>query len=171
MGCARAPGSLAGVSDFTELLADLDYPMMVVTTYARGERAGCLVGFATQTSIHPGRFLVCLSRENHTYRVARYAQLLGVHFVPVKRADIAELFGGETGDEIDKFARCDWHEGPGGVPLLDGLPNRFVGRIVARWDAGDHEAQLLEPVHAERATRAEEFRFQRAKRIQPGHPA
>jgi flavin reductase (DIM6/NTAB) family NADH-FMN oxidoreductase RutF len=159
------------VSAFAELAGDLDYPMMVVTTCARGERAGCLVGFATQTSIHPGRFLVCLSRENRTYRVARFAELLAVHFVPADRTDLAELFGGETGDEVDKFARCEWHAGPGGVPLLDGLPNRFVGRIVARLDAGDHEAHLLEPVLAERAGGEEELTFHRAKRIEPGHPA
>jgi flavin reductase (DIM6/NTAB) family NADH-FMN oxidoreductase RutF len=159
------------VSAFAELVADLDYPMMIVTAQARGERAGCLVGFATQTSIRPGRFLVCLSRENRTYRVARFAQALGVHFVPVERADLAELFGGQTGDEVDKFARCEWHEGPEGVPLLDGLANRFVGRVVGRWEAGDHRAHLLEPVHAERGTMSEEFTFRRARWIHPGHPA
>ena len=34
------------------------------------ERAGCLVGFASQVSIHPPRFLVGLSVNNRTYRVA-----------------------------------------------------------------------------------------------------
>lgn len=36
------------------LTAALDYPMFVVTVAAGGERAGCLVGFATQCSIDPG---------------------------------------------------------------------------------------------------------------------
>ena len=30
--------------------------------------------------------------------------------------------------------------GPGGVPLLDECPNRFVGRVLWRHDAGDHDA-------------------------------
>jgi flavin reductase (DIM6/NTAB) family NADH-FMN oxidoreductase RutF len=84
---------------------------------------------------------------------------------------LAELFGGETGDEVDKFARVGWKPGPGGTPLLDACPNRFVGRVLERLDAGDHDAILLEPVLAERGTDAAEFSFHRAKRIEPGHEA
>jgi flavin reductase (DIM6/NTAB) family NADH-FMN oxidoreductase RutF len=94
-----------------------------------------------------------------------------VHFVPEEQAELAELFGGETGDEVDKFARCSWRAGPGGTPLLDACPNRFVGRVLERLDAGDHDAILLEPVLAEHGTAADEFTFHRAKRIEPGHPA
>ena len=158
------------VKTFTSLMGELDYPMFIVTTVADdGERSGCLIGFATQISIKPPRFLAGLSHKNHTYRVADGAELLGVHFVPEDGDELAELFGGETGDEVDKFARCEWHEGPGGVPVLDALPNRFVGRILERVDAGDHDAVILEPVAAERPEPEEELTFHRARRIQPGH--
>ncbi len=59
------------------------------------------MGFATQCSIDPPRFLVCLSKANHTYRVAHEADTLGVHFVPTDAESLAELFGGETGDRVD----------------------------------------------------------------------
>src|SRR5690242_15425133 len=98
-------GAVAGID---ALLSELDYPMFIVTTAAGGERAGCLVGFASQASIHPARFLVCLSDKNRTYRIARDATHLAVHFVPADRADLAELFGGETGDEVEKLARTAW---------------------------------------------------------------
>ena len=67
--------------DADEFVAGFDYPMFVVTAVdpGTGARAGCLVGFATQTSIEPFRFLVCLSRRNRTYRVARAATVLAVH--------------------------------------------------------------------------------------------
>jgi flavin reductase (DIM6/NTAB) family NADH-FMN oxidoreductase RutF len=145
--------------------------MFIVTARAGDEPVGCLVGFATQTSIHPPRFLVCLSHENRTYRKGRDAALLGVHCVPAGGLRIAELFGGETGDEIDKFARVGWRAGPDGVPLLDDCPNRFVGRVLGRVNAGDHDAFLLAPVAAERSEDFDEFTFHRAKRIAPGHPA
>ena len=156
-------------STFNSLVGDLDYPMFVVTACADGERSGCLIGFATQASIDPSRFLVCLSHRNRTYRVGQRTDLLAVHFVPAERNDVAELFGGETGDEVDKFERCEWRPGPGGTPLLDACPNRFVGRVLERLDAGDHDALLLEPVAAKRGTAADEFTFHRAKRIEPGH--
>jgi flavin reductase (DIM6/NTAB) family NADH-FMN oxidoreductase RutF len=152
-------------------MGELDYPMFIVTVAHGGERAGCLVGFATQCSIDPPRFLICLSKANRTYRVARDADLLGVHFVPADAAALAELFGGETGDRVDKLARCEWHPGPGGVPLLDACVNRFVGSVRARVDGGDHVAFVLEPIAAERGPDDGQFTFHRAKRIEAGHPA
>ena len=91
--------------------------------------------------------------------------------MPEHATELAELFGGETGDEVDKFARCAWREGPGGVPLLDECPNRFAGRVLWRRDAGDHDLYLLEPVFAEKGATEDEFSFHRAKWIAPGHEA
>src|SRR5919198_1788016 len=153
------------VETFTSLRGGLDYPMFIVTTVAPdGERAGCMVGFATQISIHPPRFLVGLSDKNRTFRVAQRAEHLAVHFIPAGGQDLAALFGSETGDEIDKFARCAWYEGPAGLPILDDLPNWFAGRIVTRVSAGDHEVVVLDPVAAERQAEEEELTFHRAKR-------
>jgi flavin reductase (DIM6/NTAB) family NADH-FMN oxidoreductase RutF len=156
---------------FEQLVGDLEYPMFIVTALAGGEPLGCLVGFATQMSIDPPRFAVCLSHRNRTFRRGHDAELLGVHCVPADAPELADLFGGETADEVDKFARCEWHPGPDGVPLLDRCANRFVGRVVWRADAGDHDAFLLEPIAAEADASQDEFTFHRAKRIQPGHEA
>jgi len=159
------------VETFNALMGELDYPMYIVTAAAGGERSGCLVGFATQTSIDPPRFLVCISVKNHTFRVARSADALGVHLVPADAEGLAELFGGQTGDEVDKFARASWHDGPEGVPILERCANWFVGRVLERIDTGDHHSFLLDPVAAEHGTAGDEFTFHRAKRIEPGHEA
>ena len=156
---------------FNRLVGDLEHAMFIVTARAGDEALGCMVGFATQTSIDPPRFALCLSHNNRTYRRGRDADLLGVHCVPERAIELAELFGGETGDEVDKFARVAWREGPEGVPLLDDCPNRFVGRVLWRRDAGDHDLFLLEPVAAEKGTGEDAFTFHRAKRIEPGHEA
>jgi flavin reductase (DIM6/NTAB) family NADH-FMN oxidoreductase RutF len=145
--------------------------MFIATLAADGERSGCLIGFATQSSIHPPRFLAGISDKNRTFRVARHADAMAIHLVPENATELANLFGGETGDEIDKFERCDWHEGPEGVPLLDDCPNRFVGRIVERVNFGDHIGLLLEPFFAEVQEDIDQLTFHRAKRIDPGHEA
>jgi flavin reductase (DIM6/NTAB) family NADH-FMN oxidoreductase RutF len=159
------------MSEFKELVAELDYPMYVVTAAANGERAGCLVGFGTQTSIKPPRFLVCISVKNRTLRVAEAAAALAVHVLSddPRERDLAELFGGETGDQTDKFERCEWNAGPDGVPLLAGIPNVFVGRVLERLDLGDHAGFLLEPLAAEHGDIVDELGFQDAKDIEPGH--
>ena len=101
---------------FIEMTGRLDYPMLLVTTVADGERAGCLVGFSTQCSIDPPRFIACLSDKNRTQRVASRADALAVHFLPAGATGLARLFGSETGDDVDKFAQCRWHTGPSAYP-------------------------------------------------------
>jgi flavin reductase (DIM6/NTAB) family NADH-FMN oxidoreductase RutF len=153
------------------LVSELDYPMFIVTAAARGERAGCLVGFATQCAINPPRFLVCLSDKNRTFRVAQHAGLLVVHLVPQDAEDLAELFGTRTGDDVDKFAHCAWSPGPEDTPVLDGCRNWFGGRIVDRIPTGDHCACLLDPFVAASDTAQGHFTFHRARRFEPGHEA
>jgi flavin reductase (DIM6/NTAB) family NADH-FMN oxidoreductase RutF len=154
-----------------ELVGELDYPMFIVTVASGTERAGCLVGFATQCSIDPPRFLLCLSERNRTFRVARDADVVVVHLVPEDAGALADLFGGRTGDEIDKFAHCAWSPGPSDTPILDACPNWFAARIIDRVAAGDHCALLLDPFHAESDPSDRPFTFHRAKRIEAGHPA
>ena len=156
---------------FLELAGSLDYPLFIVTAAEGERREGCVIGFATQCSFHPARFLACLSRENRTYRFALGVDVLAVHLVPRARAGLAELFGGETGDDIDKFARCAWHPGPRGLPILDDCPNWFAGAVRERLDLGDHVGFLLEPFEVQFAPGAEIAYFQAVKdAIEPGHP-
>ena len=146
------------------MLDELDYPMFIATVPGDG----CLVGFATQCSIDPPRFLACLSNKNRTYRLARDASHMAVHVVPEDRMDLAELFGGETGDEVEKLTQCEWREGEGGVPLIEGCPH-LVGRIRSSFDVGDHVAFELDVLEVVGSARP--LTFQQAKRIDPGHEA
>ncbi len=156
---------------FSELTGGLDHAMLIVTAASGAERAGCLVGFATRCSITPPRFLVCLSNRNYTYRIASRAHALAVHVLPATAIDLATLFGGETGDDIDKFALCRWHEGPEGLPILDRCESWFAGVILGTQPFGDHVGFVLEPVAAEYRRPATAFSSQRAKMIDPGHGA
>jgi len=157
-------------SAFTRIVQRLDYPMFVVTTVAGDERSGCLVGFATQCSIEPARFLVCLSEKNHTFGLAARAETLVVHVLGDEAHRLAELFGGETGDEVDKFTRCSSHPGPGGVPVLDDAAAWFAGRVLDRVDFGDHVGFVLEPIDgADNSFEGEELGYHDAKQIEPGH--
>lgn len=155
--------------EFNRLMARLDYPMFIVTTAAGHQTAGCLVGFASQVSIHPPRFLAGLSVKNRTFQVARQAEVLVVHLVPEQAEELAVLFGGETSDDTDKFARCDWRPGPGGAPILTELENWFAGRVVQRIELGDHHGFVLEPIAGQAGATESALTFRRAKGIEPGH--
>ncbi|MFG3281472.1 flavin reductase family protein [Streptomyces sp. NPDC048111] len=160
---------MTGIDGF---LDRLDYPLYVVTAAAGGERAGCLVGFASQCSIEPVRFMVWLSTANRTYRVACSAEFLAVHLLDRSRHDLAEHFGGLTGDEVDKFAGVAWHLGPEGTVLLDGAPAWLVGRVEQRLEGGDHVGFLLSPAGAGAgAALRRPFRLSDGRDIDAGHPA
>jgi flavin reductase (DIM6/NTAB) family NADH-FMN oxidoreductase RutF len=162
---------MAGMDAFIDRL---DPDMCVVTAAADGDRAGCLVGFASQCSIEPVRYAVWLSKANRTYRVARTAPRLAVHLLTREQRGLAELFGGETGDHTDKLARVRWREETGGAVVLDEAAAWFVGRVVQRVEGGDHVGFVLEPETwggREDTEGAKLLRLSDATSISPGHPA
>lgn len=156
---------------FAPFLRGLDYPVYVVTTTDGTELSGCLVGFGSQVSIDPPRMLICISLRNHTFRVAQGAELLAVHILSPDQRELSELFGEETGDEVDKFTRCSWRSGPGGVPLLDGVLRLFVGRVLERVPLGDHTGFLLDPVLVEAQSVQPGQTLEDVKDLEAGHDA
>jgi riboflavin biosynthesis pyrimidine reductase/flavin reductase (DIM6/NTAB) family NADH-FMN oxidoreductase RutF len=167
-----APDADAATADlFNALMGELDHPMTIVTAAADGERVGCLVGFLSQASMKPGRFGVWLSKANHTHGPAMDADVLAVHFPSVDDRALAELFGSATGDEIDKFTRCRWHDGPGGAPVLDDVARWFVGEVVDRVDTGDHTLVVLDPIAVEVGSWSGQLGIQALGDMEPGHPA
>jgi flavin reductase (DIM6/NTAB) family NADH-FMN oxidoreductase RutF len=155
---------------FADLMASLDTPMSVVTTAAGDERAGCLIGFQAQSSITPARFVVWLSKANHTYRVAMHAEHLAVHFLTADDVDLAELFGTLSGDQVDKFARCGWRPGPSGVPVLDRCPHHVVmARHVVLDDGGDHVCLVGRLVEVAGAGRFTPLRLAAVAHLEAGH--
>lgn len=161
-----------GGDPFDRIMSAMDGPMVVVTASAGGERAGCLVGFHSQSSIGPGRYCVWLSKANHTSRVARYATHLGVHFLSVDDLELAVRFGTLSGDRVDKFADRNVVSGPGSTPLLPECANRMAVRKVAVLDeGGDHLAVVTEPVLVHDAVPFEPLMLSQLPDLRAGHPA
>ena len=121
--------------------------MFVVTTQADGDPSGCLVGFATQTSMQPRRgFWSGCPGTTTPAGWRRDPSYLAVHVLARRHIGLARLFGGQTGDQVNKFDHCSWHTGPHGMPILDDAVAWFVGKTLKRIDLGDHIGYLLEPV-------------------------
>lgn len=150
-----------------------DSAMIIVTTAAEGVRAGCLVGFHTQSSIEPRRYAVWLSKANHTYRAALRAERLAIHFLTTADEAIAEFFGTRTGEDGDKFETFAVTTDAEGVPLLDALPHRMIGRRVAMIEVGGDHALVEIAVDAVHGG-AEPFaplRLASVIHLRPGHEA
>jgi len=159
-----------GSDRFDAIMASLDTPLVVVTAADGQERAGCLVGFHSQSSIEPGRYCLWLSKANFTYRVALRATHLGIHFLASADADLASRFGSLTGDDLDKFAGLDVSDGPGGAPMLPACANRMAARRTAMVDeGGDHVCFVTEPMTVHADGPFEPLRLSRARHVVAGH--
>jgi flavin reductase (DIM6/NTAB) family NADH-FMN oxidoreductase RutF len=158
------------MSQSEPLVNATDYPLYVVTAAADGQRSGCMAGFVTQSSLQPIRFLICISRVNHTFAVADKSEGLALHLLGADQYDLASLFGEQSGDEIDKFARVQWSTGPDGVPVLAECAAWVAGRVIDRMRAGDHEAFLISVTDGAAGTHQGRFMSSVAESFKPGHP-
>lgn len=145
--------------------------MAIVGAADGTRRDACLVGFHTQCSMQPRRWLVCLSKLNATCAIAEGASHLVVHLLRRDQHALAEHFGGETAFRSDKLRDVEWQPGPGGAPVLAGC-DWVGGPIVERLDVGDHIAHVIavEQVVAGHAGTKAELGFQDARDIAPGNP-
>ena len=155
---------------FGTLMASADPPLIVLTTEAENERAGCLVGFHAQSSITPQHYCVWLSKANHTYRVGLRATHFAVHFLTAHDFKIAERFGTLSGEDTDKFAGIDLDLDPHGVPLLEACPNRMsLERIAVLDDGSDHVCLTTRVGSADATGSFVPLRVSRATHLVPGH--
>lgn len=158
--------------DFSRLVLAVDPAMVIVTTVAEGERAGCLVGFHCQSGIDPERYSVWLSKANHTYRVALRARYFVVHFLSSDDYELAEWFGTQSGESTAKFAGLGVDEGPGGVPVLTDMPNQvIVERLTMVDDGSDHVCVSTRVLSARRSDDLEPLRLSQVTHLQAGHEA
>lgn len=156
-------------SAFETLMAATDTPLLVVTTAVEGERAGCVVGFHSQSSIGPQQYGIWLSKANHTYVVGLRASRFAAHFLTSADHDLAELFGGHSGTEVDKFTDLDVDTDASGLPLLGRCPNRLVlERLALLDDGGDHVCVTTRVVSAETGGRFTPLRASDVGDLDPG---
>ncbi|KRF11373.1 flavin oxidoreductase [Nocardioides sp. Soil797] len=155
---------------FDRLMAVADPPLVVVTTAAEGVRAGCLVGFHSQSSIGPERYCVWLSKANHTYRVGLRATHFAMHFLPDDRLDLAERFGTVSGEDKDKFVGIEVVSGDHGVPLIVGCPHRLLLECITVLDTrGDHVCLDMRVLRADHTGEFAPLRVSQAGSLEPGH--
>jgi flavin reductase (DIM6/NTAB) family NADH-FMN oxidoreductase RutF len=147
-----------------------DSALVVVTTVAEDERAGCVVAFHTQSGVDPERYSVWLSKANHTYRVALRAEYFAVHFLRDGDVAVARHFGTQSADDVDKFEDIGWEPGPGGVPLIVHLPQRIVLRkLMILDDGGDHVCLSGEVTEVRSDGSFTPLRLSEVNQWEPGH--
>lgn len=155
---------------FTSLMSSVNSAVVVVTTVANDVRAGCLVGYHSQSSISPKQYCFWLSKANHTYRAGLLATHFAVHFLTVDDLTLAQHFATRSGDDTDKFADLDTEPNEYGVPLLSDCLHRMVlERLSIVDDGGDHVCVTARVVDAESSGKFTPLRIADLGKVAPAH--
>ena len=157
---------------FDTLMASLDPPLVVVTTAAEGTLAGCVVGFHSQSSIDAEGYSFWLSKANHTYRTSLRSGHFAVHFLAEDDLALAERFGTQSGEDVDKFEGLGIDLDEHGVPMVRDCPRRLLlDRVAVLDEGGDHVCITTRVRAAETAGPFTPLRLSQADHLDPGHEA
>ncbi|MFJ8145870.1 flavin reductase family protein [Streptomyces sp. NPDC096048] len=116
----------------------------VAVITARGDTGP--VGFTatslTSVSAEPPLLSFGIGTGSSSWPAVSEAEYVGVHLLGDHQEDLAATFARSGADRF--AAPTVWCEGPGGVPVLDGVLAWLVCRVVGRVPAGDHRIVLAE---------------------------
>jgi flavin reductase (DIM6/NTAB) family NADH-FMN oxidoreductase RutF len=108
----------------------------VVTTRGEdGRRIGVTANSFTALSLDPPLVLWCLDRTAPSLPAFQAASHFAINVLCAQQHYLSRQFSAPA---EDKFAGVQCGEGPGGVPLVDGVLAHFVCRTVRQIEAGDH---------------------------------
>jgi flavin reductase (DIM6/NTAB) family NADH-FMN oxidoreductase RutF len=111
---------------------------------ARGDAGP--VGFTatslTSVSAEPPLLSFGIGTGSSSWPAVSEAEYVGVHLLGDHQEDLAATFARSGADRF--AAPTAWHEGPEGVPVLDGVLAWLVCRVAGRVPAGDHRIVLAE---------------------------
>ncbi|GAA2473379.1 hypothetical protein GCM10010406_06480 [Streptomyces thermolineatus] len=120
---------------------------VAVITAADGRPVGFTATSLSSLSARPPLLSFGMGTASSSWPVLAGADFVGVHVLAEDQEETAALFARSGADRFAAPTR--WHEGPHGVPVLEGVLAWMVCRIVARIPAGDHHLVVARPVAGE----------------------
>ncbi|MFJ2618573.1 flavin reductase [Glutamicibacter sp. NPDC087344] len=119
---------------------------VVTTIDQEGKPRGLAANSYVSVSLEPPLVLVCVQKTTSTYSSLFKSTHLGINIMSNEQRSTIGVFASK-GD--DKFAGLQWHEGPGGSPLIDGSAASIEAEIKERFQAKTHTVFIAKVKHSE----------------------
>lgn len=132
-----------------DIMMAKNYDLTVVTTRLGDKINGQTVAWVTQASINPPMVAVGISSERYTYGLLKESKVFAINFLPKSRQDIVDLFGFQTGAEVDKFKDFKYRSAVTRSPILNDAAAFLDCKVVKTCQTGDHELFIGEVVDAD----------------------
>ncbi|WP_427918195.1 flavin reductase family protein [Streptomyces sp. cg40] len=121
----------------------------VITAHGETGPVGFTATSLSSVSAQPPMLSFGISTGASSWPAISGADHVGVHILGEHQERLAATFARSGADRFG--APTVWHEGPEGVPVLDGVLAWLVCRVVARVPAGDHRIVIAEVVLGDHA--------------------
>ena len=136
------PDGSAQATLFRQACAQFATGITVVTIAdASGQPHGLTVNSFTSVSLSPRLFLVCIDKGASAAGLFQSGAHLAVNVLDEDQQALSRRFSGAFDD---RFATVEWAPGVHGAPLLAGVLATIEGKIIEKWEAGDHIIVLTE---------------------------
>ena len=123
----------ANKNDLTALF-NIGYGLYVVTSNDGKKDNGLIVNTVTQVTNTPNRIAVTINKENYSHHVIRQTGKMNINCLTVDAPfKVFEVFGFQSGRNVDKFADCEPLRSDNGLVFLPRYINSFMSLKVEQY--------------------------------------
>ena len=123
----------ANKNDLTALF-NIGYGLYVVTCNDGKKDNGLIVNTVTQVTNTPNRIAVTINKENYSHHVIKQTGVMNVNCLSVDAPfKVFEVFGFQSGRNVDKFANCEPLRSDNGLVFLPRHINSFLSLKVEQY--------------------------------------
>ena len=125
--------STANKNDLTALF-NIGYGLYVVTSNDGKKDNGLIVNTVTQVTNTPNRIAVTINKENYSHHVIKQTGKMNINCLTVDAPfKVFEVFGFQSGRNVDKFAECEPLRSDNGLVFLPRHINSFMSLKVEQY--------------------------------------
>ena len=125
--------STANKNDLTALF-NIGYGLYVVTSNDGKKDNGLIVNTVTQVTNTPNRIAVTVNKENYSHHIIKQTGKMNINCLSVDAPfKVFEVFGFQSGRNVDKFADCEPLRSDNGLVFLPRYINSFMSLKVEQY--------------------------------------
>lgn len=130
---------------FRDAMATLGAGVNIITTNGPAGKCGLTATAVVSITDSPPTMLVSINRNSATNETFKANSRMAVNILNADQQLAAEYFGGMHPVTMEeRFAKFDFIEGKGKLPILQGAIANLEGSIVATHEVGTHTLFILE---------------------------
>ena len=130
---------------FRDAMATLGAGVNIITTNGIAGKCGLTATAVVSITDSPPTMLVSINRNSATNNTFKENTRMAVNILNSDQQLVAEYFGGMHPVSMEeRFAKFNFTEGKGKLPILEGAIANLEGSIVATHEVGTHTLFILE---------------------------